>query len=186
MNIIRYSIRSFFTNEYYSIIRFASKWLFVATLVVPLCQPRDKKKSFQSGYNYCYDFNKSAIITHTRSSHQPHSVNDENILCLCLHVAGGVATFLCGVAVTASVWANQHQQCGNCSTAALQQMGHTCVQDYCRSVWLCETWDTIRMRSHNCGEKMAHNLQLARPRLSPPQDGPIIFLTRRHVEPSTT
>ena len=33
MNIIRYSIRSFFTNEYYSIIRFASKRLFVATLV---------------------------------------------------------------------------------------------------------------------------------------------------------
>ena len=32
MNIIRYSIRSFFTNEYYSIIRFASKRLFVATL----------------------------------------------------------------------------------------------------------------------------------------------------------
>ena len=32
MNIIRYSIRSFFTNEYYSIIRFASKQLFVATL----------------------------------------------------------------------------------------------------------------------------------------------------------
>ena len=36
MNIIRYSIRSFFTNEYYSIIRFASKRLFVATLV-PEC-----------------------------------------------------------------------------------------------------------------------------------------------------
>ena len=34
MNIIRYSIRSFFTNEYYLIIRFASKRLFVATLVV--------------------------------------------------------------------------------------------------------------------------------------------------------
>ena len=33
MNIIRYSIRSFFTNEYYSIIRFASKQLFVATLL---------------------------------------------------------------------------------------------------------------------------------------------------------
>ena len=33
MNIIHYSIRSFFTNEYYSIIRFASKRLFVATLV---------------------------------------------------------------------------------------------------------------------------------------------------------
>ena len=33
MNIIRYSIRSFFTNEYYSIIRFASKRLFVATLL---------------------------------------------------------------------------------------------------------------------------------------------------------
>ena len=33
MNIIRYSIRSFFTNEYYSIIRFASKRLFVATLI---------------------------------------------------------------------------------------------------------------------------------------------------------
>ena len=32
MNIIRYSIQSFFTNEYYSIIRFASKRLFVATL----------------------------------------------------------------------------------------------------------------------------------------------------------
>ena len=32
MNIIHYSIRSFFTNEYYSIIRFASKQLFVATL----------------------------------------------------------------------------------------------------------------------------------------------------------
>ena len=32
MNIIHYSIRSFFTNEYYSIIRFASKRLFVATL----------------------------------------------------------------------------------------------------------------------------------------------------------
>ena len=28
MNIIHYSIRSFFTNEYYSIIRFASKQLF--------------------------------------------------------------------------------------------------------------------------------------------------------------
>ena len=35
MNIIRYSIRSFFTNEYYSIIRFASKRLFVATLPLP-------------------------------------------------------------------------------------------------------------------------------------------------------
>ena len=34
MNIIRYSIRSFFTNEYYSIIRFASKRLFVATLIM--------------------------------------------------------------------------------------------------------------------------------------------------------
>ena len=34
MNIIHYSIRSFFTNEYYSIIRFASKRLFVATLIV--------------------------------------------------------------------------------------------------------------------------------------------------------
>ena len=33
MNIIHYSIRSFFTNEYYSIIRFASKRLFVATLL---------------------------------------------------------------------------------------------------------------------------------------------------------
>ena len=33
MNIIHYSIRSFLTNEYYSIIRFASKRLFVATLV---------------------------------------------------------------------------------------------------------------------------------------------------------
>ena len=33
MNIIHYSIRSFFTNEYYSIIRFASKRLFVATLI---------------------------------------------------------------------------------------------------------------------------------------------------------
>ena len=32
MNIIHYSIRSFLTNEYYSIIRFASKQLFVATL----------------------------------------------------------------------------------------------------------------------------------------------------------
>ena len=32
MNIIHYSIQSFFTNEYYSIIRFASKQLFVATL----------------------------------------------------------------------------------------------------------------------------------------------------------
>ena len=32
MNIIRYSIRSFFANEYYSIIRFTSKRLFVATL----------------------------------------------------------------------------------------------------------------------------------------------------------
>ena len=38
MNIIRYSIRSFFTNEYYSIIRFASKRLFVATLFI-----RDEK-----------------------------------------------------------------------------------------------------------------------------------------------
>ena len=37
MNIIHYSIRSFFTNEYYSIIRFASKRLFVATL---LSQPQ--------------------------------------------------------------------------------------------------------------------------------------------------
>ena len=36
MNIIRYSIRSFFTNEYYSIIRFASKRLFVATLGVEI------------------------------------------------------------------------------------------------------------------------------------------------------
>ena len=34
MNIIHYSIRSFFTNEYYSIIRFASKRLFVATLIM--------------------------------------------------------------------------------------------------------------------------------------------------------
>ena len=33
MNIMHYSIRSFFTNEYYSIIRFASKRLFVATLL---------------------------------------------------------------------------------------------------------------------------------------------------------
>ena len=33
MNIIHYSIRSFFTNEYYSIIRFTSKRLFVATLL---------------------------------------------------------------------------------------------------------------------------------------------------------
>ena len=33
MNIIRYSIRSFFTNKYYLIIRFASKRLFVATLL---------------------------------------------------------------------------------------------------------------------------------------------------------
>ena len=53
----------------------------VVVVVVPLRQPRDKN-SFQSGYNYCYDFNKSAIMTHTRSSHQPHFVNDENILCL--------------------------------------------------------------------------------------------------------
>ena len=36
MNIIHYSIRSFFTNEYYSIIRFASKRLFVATLIYSL------------------------------------------------------------------------------------------------------------------------------------------------------
>ena len=34
MNIIHYSIRSFLTNEYYSIIRFASKRLFVATLFI--------------------------------------------------------------------------------------------------------------------------------------------------------
>ena len=33
MNIIHYSIQSFLTNEYYSIIRFASKRLFVATLI---------------------------------------------------------------------------------------------------------------------------------------------------------
>ena len=32
MNIIRYYIPSFITNEYYSIIRFTSKRLFVATL----------------------------------------------------------------------------------------------------------------------------------------------------------
>ena len=37
MNIIHYSIRSFFTNEYYSIIQFASKRLFVATLCSPTC-----------------------------------------------------------------------------------------------------------------------------------------------------
>ena len=37
MNIIRYSLRSFFTNEYYSIIRFASKRLFVATLISARC-----------------------------------------------------------------------------------------------------------------------------------------------------
>ena len=34
MNIIHYSIRSFLTNKYYSIIRFASKRLFVATLTL--------------------------------------------------------------------------------------------------------------------------------------------------------
>ena len=34
MNIIHYSIQSFFTNEYYSIIRSASKRLFVATLTL--------------------------------------------------------------------------------------------------------------------------------------------------------
>ena len=41
MNIIHYSIRSFLTNEYYSIIRFTSKRLFVATLLL-LSQNRSK------------------------------------------------------------------------------------------------------------------------------------------------
>ena len=37
MNIIHYSIQSFLTNEYYLIIRFASKRLFVATLIQTSC-----------------------------------------------------------------------------------------------------------------------------------------------------
>ena len=46
MNIIRYLIRSFFTNEYYLIIRFASKRLFVATLKITLIHNSARKNIF--------------------------------------------------------------------------------------------------------------------------------------------
>ena len=90
----------------------------------------DKKKSFQSGYNYCYDFNKSAIITHTRSSHQPHSVNDENILCLvCMCLVVAVSLHSCAALLSLRVY--ELTSTSSVGTAALQH---------------CSRWDTLVCR----------------------------------------
>ena len=66
-------------------------------------------------------------MTHTRSSHQPHFVNDENILCL--HVWLAVSLHSCAALLSPRVY--ELTSTSSVGTAALQH---------------CSRWDTLVCR----------------------------------------
>ena len=70
MNIIRYSIRSFFTNEYYSIIRFASKRLFVATLLQTHIKSVHEGQKIPCPHCEYKATRKGNLQTHIKSVHE--------------------------------------------------------------------------------------------------------------------